>query len=179
MFSRLKNTARTKRAAASLLEAARAGARAPALFGPERAPDTIDGRFETMTLHVALYVDRLGRERGAGAAVAQALFDVFMRDLDGAVREMAVGDLTVPKKVRRMGEAFYGRLRAYREALEGDDDAALAAALARNVFGAEPPSEDFLGALTAYVRASHARLAAAPLDAFLEGDPPPWPAPPG
>ena len=178
MFGRLKNSPPVKRLAAELLESARAAAREPALFGPGRTPDTLDGRFESMALHVALLVERLGGAGDSGAKLSQALFDAFVRDLDGALREMAVGDLTVPKKIRRMGEAFYGRLKAYREALAGGDDDALSAALARNMFATAPASVTFLASLTAYVRASHVRLAAQPVETFLAGEPPRWAAPP-
>jgi cytochrome b pre-mRNA-processing protein 3 len=178
MFDRLKNSAAAKARAAALLEAARSASRAPALFGPGRAPDTLDGRFESMALHVALLVDRLGREGGAAARVSQALFDGFVRDLDDALREMGVGDLTVPRKIRSMGEAFYGRLQAYREALGAADDGVLRAALARNMFATEPASENFLAAATAYVRASYAQLAAQSAEALLDGEPPHWAAPP-
>ena len=70
---------------------------------------------------------------------------------------MGVGDLTVPKEMQRVAEAFYGRAKAYEGALAGDDPAALEAAVARNVFGVtEPP----LGArrLAAYMREASRRL---------------------
>ena len=60
---------------------------------------------------------RLGREAG-GAALGRALVDRFGRDMDDNLREMGVGDLTVPKKMKRMFEALYGRTRTYQSALE-------------------------------------------------------------
>ena len=53
-----------------------------------------------------------------GRSLGQRLFDTFCRDLDDNLREMGVGDLAVPKQMRRFGEAFYGRQAAYLAALE-------------------------------------------------------------
>ena len=55
-------------------------------------------------------------------ALGQGVFDRFCQDMDDNLREMGVGDLTVPKEMRRMGEAFYGRAQAYRAALAADGD---------------------------------------------------------
>jgi cytochrome b pre-mRNA-processing protein 3 len=91
--------------------------RAPALYSKLGAPDTVEGRFELLTLHVILLIDVL-RDLGAEAAPSsQALFDAYVRDLDGALREMGVGDLTVGKRMRALGRAFYGRAAAWRAAL--------------------------------------------------------------
>lgn len=173
MFDRLKKRARTRRSAEALLGSARDAARAPALFGDGRVPDTIDGRFESLVLHVVLVIDRLHGEAAPAPALSQAVFDALFRELDGAIREIGAGDLSVGKKVRRMGEAFYGRLKAYRAGLaEGDD--ALAAALERNLFATRTPEPAFLSAMARYVRACAQRLAAHPTAALLEGDAPTW-----
>jgi cytochrome b pre-mRNA-processing protein 3 len=86
------------------------------------------------------------------------LFDRFCRDIDDNFREMGVGDLTVPKEMQRVAEAFYGRAKAYERALANDNAAALEAAVSRNVFGVTetPP----LGArrLAAYMRETIRRL---------------------
>ena len=91
--------------------------------------------------------------------LGQQLFDRFCQDMDDNFREMGVGDLTVPKEMQEVGEAFYGRAKAYESALTATTPAALEAAVARNVFGVpEPP----LGArrLAAYMREASRRLAA-------------------
>jgi cytochrome b pre-mRNA-processing protein 3 len=86
------------------------------------APDTIDGRFEMLTLHVILLIDALRARGQTAAAASQALFDAYLADLDGALREMGVGDLSVGKRMRELGEAFYGRAAAYRKAFESLPD---------------------------------------------------------
>ncbi|HYZ34849.1 MAG TPA: ubiquinol-cytochrome C chaperone family protein, partial [Crenalkalicoccus sp.] len=88
-------------------------------------------------------------------------------DMDTNLREMGVGDMVVGKRVKRMWEAFHGRARAYEAALDAGDRAALAAALARNVWRAEVAG----GAprLADHAAAVAASLAAQPLSGLLAG----------
>jgi cytochrome b pre-mRNA-processing protein 3 len=110
--------------------------------------DSVDGRFELIVLHLALVTRRLGRD-AEGAALSRALVDRFGRDMDDNLREMGVGDVTVPKKMKRMFEALYGRTRIYQRALNETGSQALEAALARNVFGGRGGA---VVRLAAYVR---------------------------
>ncbi len=149
-----------------------AQARRPAFYVTYGAPDTAEGRFDMVVLHVALLCRRLGRETGAAEAPArhlsQQVFDMFCADMDHNLREMGVGDLTVPKKMRRLGEAFYGRLEVYDRALAATGDDELAMALARNVLGASaptPPARRF----AAYAREAARRLDAAAFPALAGG----------
>ena len=131
-------------------------ARQPVFFGENGVPDTLDGRFELVCLHGFLYLHRLKSERPQANRLCQAFFDRMFADFDRALREMGAGDLGVGKQVKRMAQAFYGRIRAYEEGLAGDDSA-LGAALARNLFGtvSEPPP---LRAMAAYMRDTALRL---------------------
>ena len=108
-------------------------ARRPVFYAGLGVPDTVEGRFDMIVLHVVLVLRRLRREP-CGLDLAQGVFDAFCRDLDHNLREMGVGDLSVPKKMQRFAEAFYGRQRAYEDALAAADPALLGVALARNVF---------------------------------------------
>jgi cytochrome b pre-mRNA-processing protein 3 len=110
-----------------------AQARRPEFYEEFGIADTVEGRFELIVLHLALVLRRLGREP-QGAALGRALIDAFARDMDHNLREMGVSDLAVPREIKRMMEAFYGRARSYERALAGDDPADLAQVLARNVF---------------------------------------------
>ena len=152
-------------------------ARTPAFYLAYGAPDTAEGRFDVLVLHLALVCRRLGRESGAGAAPARALsqqvFDMFCSDMDHNLREMGVGDLTVPKKMRRLGEAFFGRLEVYDRALAASGDEELAAALARNVLGevlgeilGEGAPAASARRLAAYVREAVSRLDRTPFAAL-------------
>ena len=110
-------------------------ARQPALYTDLGAPDTVEGRFELYTLHLVLLLHRLKGQGGLAGEAAQALFDTYVSSLDDAMREMGVGDLSMGKKMRKLGEAIYGRVKNYDAALaEGADPAALEALVARTVY---------------------------------------------
>ena len=143
-------------------------ARKPALYETLGAPDTYEGRFEVYTLHVVLLLDRLRRQGAQAGETSQALFDTYVSSLDDALREMGVGDLSVGKKMRKLGEAFFGRAKSYEEAFAAlPDTAALQALLARTVYdGVEAPP---LAAMTDYVLAQRGVLTGQPLDGLLAG----------
>jgi cytochrome b pre-mRNA-processing protein 3 len=110
-------------------------AREPLFYRDLGVPDTVNGRFDLVLLHLWLLLRRL-KSVGSGTALSQALFDHFCTDMDDNLREMGVGDQTVPKRMREFGEAFYGRTAAYDMALsEGID--ALAGAICKNVLNGE------------------------------------------
>ena len=113
-----------------------AAARAPALYAHWAVADSLDGRFEMMALHAGLVTRRLDDLGDLGAQIAQDLVDCVFRHFEDALREMAIGDAGVVRRVKTMAAAFHGRNRAYGEALAARDAEALAAALARNVYGA-------------------------------------------
>ena len=113
-----------------------AQARKPAFYADYGVPDTPEGRFDMILLHLILFVRRLRREPGPIRALGQGVFDLFCRDMDHNFREMGIGDLAVPKHMRRVAEAFYGRASAYDAAIDGVGEQ-LTAVLARNIF---PPS---------------------------------------
>ena len=136
-----------------------AQARLPAFYRDYGVPDTVSARIDMIMLHLVLVLRRLRQVEADRSLTAQPLFDLFCQDMDDNFREMGVGDLKVPKEMRRIAEAFYGRAQTYDAALDGDDGAALVAALARNVDGGGEPT---LAAarLAAYMRETSRRLAA-------------------
>ena len=144
-------------------------ARQPRFFTDGGVPDTVDGRFELICLHAFLYLHRLKRERPGSADMGQRFFDVMFLDFDRALREMGTGDLSVGREIRRMAEAFYGRIAAYEQGLAGGD-AMLHPALARNLFGTATPSEAQLLALADYVQREAAGLDRQDAAALLAGD---------
>jgi cytochrome b pre-mRNA-processing protein 3 len=114
-----------------------AKARQPYFYAELGVPDTVDGRFDMITLHAILMIEFIAQGGKSSKALSQQLFDEMFLDMDRSLREMGAGDLSVGKKVRRMAEVFYGRAKAYREALAKLDEDGLTAALARNVYGGE------------------------------------------
>jgi cytochrome b pre-mRNA-processing protein 3 len=127
-----------------------AQARLPVFYERFDVPDTVNGRFDMVLLHLWLVLRRL-RAGAEGSALSQALLDHFCSDMDDNLREMGVGDLSVPKRMLKFAEAFYGRTAAYDAALKAGG-AELAQALARNVLlAADSASAE---PLAAYVQAA-------------------------
>ncbi len=138
-----------------------AQARAPAFYTDYGVPDMVESRFDLIMLHLILLLRRLRGETSEAQALAQKVFDRFCRDMEHNLREMGVSDLSVPKRMRAVGEAFYGRAGSYDAAFDAafheNDPSPLVAALARNIYGnAEAPGAS---RLAAYVRSAEAALA--------------------
>lgn len=132
-----------------------AAARHPLFYVAWGVPDTVDGRFDMITLHTFLVLDRL---KGTAGAFRQELVDELFRDMDRSLREMGVGDLSVGKKVRKIAEVFYGRLAAYDKVLAGGHEE-ITEAIARNVF-ADGPAGAGSARLAEYLVESRILLAA-------------------
>jgi cytochrome b pre-mRNA-processing protein 3 len=135
-----------------------AQSREPLFYRDLGVPDTVDGRFDLLVLHLWMVLRRLRRGEG-GVGLAQALFDRFCSDMDDNLREMGVGDLAVPKRMQAFGEAFYGRAAAYDLALSGgqdDNQGPLAQAICKNILDGD--GLDNARRLAAYARASVAGM---------------------
>lgn len=141
-------------------------ARMPEFYRDFGVPDTVDGRFEMIALHVHLVLRRLKGEGGRAPGFAQALFDAMFDDMDVALREMGAGDMGVGKRVKTMVQAFYGRIASYDDAL-ARGGGALTDALARNAFGTTVPERDRAEALARYVRKQDAHLSGLRADDIL------------
>ncbi len=133
-------------------------------------PDTFEGRLEMLILHTAATVRRIEQLPAPGPELAQDVMDGVFRHLDGTLREMGVGDITVPKRIKKHAEAFAGRTLSYARALEESDDAALRLALARNVLRDETRTDaPETHRLAAYARSLEVQLATYELNHFLNG----------
>jgi cytochrome b pre-mRNA-processing protein 3 len=140
-----------------------AAARRPVFYERFGVPDTVEGRIELLMLHTGLVMSRLSADDG-DRELARAVAEAFFADVDASLRELAVSDVAVPKKMKKVAGAFYGRLSAYQEAPDAD---ALAAALARNVLaGADHPETT---GLARWVRAAAASLRETPVAALADG----------
>src|SRR5574340_1791889 len=80
-------------------------------------PDSLDGRFDLLTLHMFLLLNRLGQGGRAFRGLGQALFDLMFADMDQSLRELGVSDTAVGGRVKAMARAFYGRVAAYEPGL--------------------------------------------------------------
>jgi cytochrome b pre-mRNA-processing protein 3 len=147
-----------------------AQSRDPAFYTDFAVPDTIAGRFEMILVHAFALFHRLKGEPEERRTLGQHVFDEFCRDMDSNLREMGVGDLTVPKKMKRVAEAFYGRAGVYDAALAADDNAALEDALMRNVYGSDAARAGEARCLASYVRDLTATLATQSFDRLAAGE---------
>lgn len=130
-----KRSSEPEIAAERVYAAIAAAARRPAFYRDLGVPDTLPGRFELLVLHASLVTRRLGREADPRAkALSQGVFDAMIRALDANLREIGVGDVTVPKRMKAMARSFFDGAKTYDAALDAKDEAALAEALARIVY---------------------------------------------
>lgn len=170
LLSRLTRERPERIQARQLYLAVVAQSREPGFYLAGGVPDTLDGRFDMIALHTFLVLRRLKAEGEAGAPLAQALFDAMCNDMDENLRQLGVGDLGVGRRVKRMAQALYGRISAYESGLT-DGDAALAAALLRNLYRGEDPGPTAIGLMVLYLRESDRILASAPMAALTAGRP--------
>lgn len=140
-------------------------AREPVFYRDLGVLDTVNGRFDLLVLHLWMVLRRM-KSMAAGADLSQALFDRFCEDMDANLREMGVGDVTVPKRMRAFGEAFYGRVAAYDLALSAGREP-LALALSKNILNGE--HLDKARQLAIYAEGALADLAALDEAALLGG----------
>ena len=140
----------------SILQASRQ----PDLYTEFEVHDHLDSRFDMLCLHISLLMGRLRMlPEDVHKPLNQELFDRFFADMDFTLREMGVGDLGVGKRVRKMSEAFMGRLLAYTKSLERNDKMELALVLARNIRRSHD-SNDADRRMADYVLQSRDRLSA-------------------
>ena len=125
-------------------------ARDPKFYKELSVPDTIDGRFEMISLHAFLVLRRLRRSSMGASELSQALFDYMFQDMDLSLREMGAGDMGVGKRVKAMIQGFFGRVESYEKAL-ADGQKTLEAALIRNVYGTVNSSSVPVQLLAEYV----------------------------
>lgn len=145
-----------------------AQARQPLFYMGFGVPDTVEGRFDFLVLHMHLVNGRLSAEGEAGSALGQELLDHFFEDMDASLREIGIGDMSVPKKMRALAEAYLGRSASYGPAIANLDEAALAAAIARNILGREGAAEAV--PLAAYALETAEYLRGQAIGHFLAGD---------
>lgn len=170
MFQRLFRRERNANRAITeaLYAAIVAAARQEAFYSDWQVPDTPLGRFEMLSLHMFLFQHRLRMESGASRDIAQMLIDDFFQEVDHSLRELGVGDLGVPKRMKKLARMYYGRTAAYSDALDRDDREALTAALQRNI---RPDASSWPEAaqLAAYVADAVTALAGQHVDAIITG----------
>jgi len=143
-------------------------ARSALFYADFGVPDTVEGRFEMIVLHVYLILRKLKGDGPGEKKVGQKLFDAMFQNMDASLRELGVGDLSVGRKIRKLAENFFGRVGVYDEALKpGAEPGLLIAAIGRNVF--EDEAAPGARALAAYVRAAAASITGQPVPRIVGG----------
>lgn len=169
MFERLRTNRRNREVVERLYGELVAFARSPDLYLDHGVPDTVMGRFDALSIHVFLFLQRC-REEPALQPIAQDVVDRFITDVEQSIRELGVGDPSVPKRMRKLAGIFYERVAAYDAALEGSEAplARLAATLQGRIVPAEA-GEGVALRLATYMSGMRTRFQATTTTAILAG----------
>ena len=168
MFSWITARTRRKRNAHNFYGSIVALSRAPALYSEFGVPDTVEGRFEILVLHVFAALERLGGENGAQGKLNQDLVNLFFADMDTTSRELGVGDLAVPKKMRTLAAVFEERLAAYKKAFEDTDMRLLRDEFQQNIFAQKDASHEGAKELVRYAKMLRTKLADTSIEEFMD-----------
>jgi cytochrome b pre-mRNA-processing protein 3 len=169
MLTWLKNRLDQRQKARSLYGSIVTQARSSGFYASCGVPDTAVGRFEMIALHLVLVLHRLADAGAPGRQLGQAVTEAFVNDLDDSLREMTVGDLAVPRHVKRAVGALHDRHAAYREALTAPSDAPLAAAISARLAGAGADQSLDAERLSGYIRQAKHHLDLLPNAEVLVG----------
>lgn len=132
--------------------------------------DTVEGRFDMILIHMYAIFRRLKMEQDKTEKFSQSLYDLMFADMDQNLRELGVGDMGLARRVPKMAEAFYGRIKVYEEGLgANDEDALLKEALDRNLYRKTPVSDESLTKMAIYLRREVQNLENTPIDELLKG----------
>jgi cytochrome b pre-mRNA-processing protein 3 len=143
--------------------------RKPVFYTDHGVPDTVDGRFDMITVHMFLVTGRLKKEGTHDALeLLRTLSEVFFADMDRSLREMGSSDTGVGKRIKKMSQAFYGRLLAYQTA--GKDHAKMQDALLRNLYRGDMEKLSHAHTMDAYISKQRAALCTQPVSAILQGE---------
>jgi cytochrome b pre-mRNA-processing protein 3 len=160
--------------AAELYGAIVARTRLPVFYQGFGVPDTLEGRFVVLSLHLFAVLHRLKSGGAQALQMAQDLADHFTTDMETVLREIGIGDLKIPKKVRGLASSGAALLQDYEAALSNGDDA-LTATIARALpqqdpsDGQESSREDAAKRLAAYLRDVIRHVEAEPVEDLCAG----------
>ncbi|MBB4241661.1 hypothetical protein GGD54_002386 [Rhizobium tropici] len=144
-------------------------ARQPVFYTDYNVPDTVMGRFELLSVMMILFFRRTRSSATSGQELAQEIVDAFFEDIDYSIRELGIGDNSVPKRMKKLAGMFYGRLESYASAMDVDDRAALAVALQRNIYPKANEAAASMSALADWMLVAEAHLATVAEDQIATG----------
>ena len=146
-----------------------AQARHPVFYKEWQVEDSIDGRFDVIVLHLFLVIERCEQEKNHSDTqlFVRYLSEAFFADMDRSLREMGASDTGVGIRVKKMAQAFYGRMKAYEETI--GDETSLAEALVRNAYREKAVVREAVASLAAYMGRNHRALQKRSVDALMQG----------
>jgi len=154
MLNVLRRTSPKAKLVQALNAQVTAQARQPAFFREFGVADTIDGRFDMVALHAWLAFGRL--KAAAMDDIARGLSDAIFVGFDEALRDLGNGDMGMGPRMKKLGNAFNGRMHAYEAAV--GDEAALADAVLRNVYRGAAGHETAARAIARYALSAREHL---------------------
>jgi cytochrome b pre-mRNA-processing protein 3 len=170
MFGYLFRSKAEKQAAQSLYETIVTQSRLPVFYETYDVEDSLDGRFDMISLHAVLVMKHLSKGDKKAIKMSQALFDHLFVQMERALREIGVGDLAIPKHMRRMMKAFKGRFGAYVMALDAASEEGLREALRRNLYRHnEDVTDENLEFMQAYLQTNHDHIVAQDIQTLCQG----------
>lgn len=177
LFSLFQWNSEENKAAKRLYDSIVKQARQKEFYSSYSVPDTVEGRFEMVALHLFLFVQRLKSENQKDHNVGKLVLETFFSEMDATLREMGVGDMGVPKKMRKISDSFFGRAYSYSEALESGDIEQLKKAIERNIYAYYQGekkidgsySENDLTGISEYILESYKAVCKNPIDELLGG----------
>nr|WP_321457459.1 ubiquinol-cytochrome C chaperone family protein [uncultured Cohaesibacter sp.] len=168
MFNLFQKKSRKEDIADELYRQIVAAARQTEFYLSYSVEDSVTGRFEMIVLHAYMFFRRMKDETDEARQISQLVFDRFFQDMDDSLREQGVGDLSVPKKIKKMAQSFYGHTEAYDQA-RGEGKDALAIALLRNIYGNEQSKRTEAAGLADYVTLCDEKLKLQSAEDFGKG----------
>ena len=97
-------------------------------------PDTLDGRFDLLSLFSIILIFSLSKSGKKGIELSQILFDKIFLDLDLSLRELGAGDAGVHIKIKNMISSYMGRQKAYCICFENNNYIELEKSIIRNIY---------------------------------------------
>lgn len=140
-------------------------ARKPFFYQEYGAADNIDGRFDVIVLHIFLLTQRLKSE---SPEFLRAIWEVFFADMDRSLREMGASDTGIGKRIKKMVQAFYGRIDSYEKTVT--NEAAFKESLTRNLYRGAAVDETQVSGLISYVSRNLEHLKKQDIAAIINGD---------
>ncbi len=163
MLNWLSRRAKRKRNAHDIYGSIVTLSRSPALYTELAVPDTLEARFEVLMLHVFLFVGRIQNDEEDARPLAQEVVDLFFADLDTTSRELGVGDMVVPKKMRNLAGVYHERMTQYGSALKADDRSDLSKEFKQIVYHDDESAERHAAMLSDYAWNLMQELSGTPL----------------